>query len=289
MLPEQFYRNVSDFGEGTTLNIKTVGAATIVEMSEDQATEYRPIETGEVQLTITDYVGAAWYITDELKEDGAQIAQMEAIHAQDATRRIAERFETNYLDTLYNIQADGDPNSVNTFAHRITGSGTAERVALADLINMQVAFDKANVPVQGRIGIVDPVFAAQLNTLATATFGIDRNPHFQMQLEDGFQGNHRFVMNLFGWDLYVSNLLPDVAAGAGDGTTTLSTAGKANLFMSILDDGHKPAMAAWRRQPKTEGERDMDFNRDKYKVSARWGTGVQRVDTLGVILTNASV
>ena len=286
LLPEQFYRNVGDFGEGTTLNIKTVGAATLVEVSEDNAAEYRSIETGNVQLTINNYKGAAWFVSDELREDGSQIAQMEAMYAQDATRQIASAFETSYLAALYNSQTDASANLVNEWAHRITGSGTAERIALADLNAMQIAFDKANVPMQGRIGIVDPVVAGQLNALATATIGIDRNPQFQMQLEKGFQGNHRFIMNLFGFDIYVSNLLPTVASGQGDGTTTLSTAGKANIFMSVLDDGLKPGMCAWRRMPKAEGDRDMDLYQDKYRVSARYGCGVQRDDTLGVILTN---
>ena len=35
MLPQQFYRNVSDFQSGTTLNIKTVGTATIQDVQEN--------------------------------------------------------------------------------------------------------------------------------------------------------------------------------------------------------------------------------------------------------------
>ena len=53
------YLNVSDFGEGTTLNIKTVGAATIQEITENEDLTYNPIDTGTVQLQITDYVGDA--------------------------------------------------------------------------------------------------------------------------------------------------------------------------------------------------------------------------------------
>ena len=287
LLPEQFYRNVGDFGEGNTLNIKSVGAVTLQELTEDQAIEYRDIESGTIPLVINNFKGAGWAISDKLREDGSQIAQLESMHAQDAIRQIAAAFETDYLAALYTAQTDADANLVNGFAHRITGSNS-EAIALADLINMQVAFDKANIPVAGRIGIVDPVVAAQLNSLASATIGIDRNPQFQMQLERGFQGDHRFIMNMFGFDIYVSNLLPDVS-GASDGSTALAGAGKANLFMSVLDDGIKPGMCAWRRMPKTEGDRDMDNERDKFKVSARYGCGVQRVDSLGVILTKATV
>ena len=59
LLPENFYRNVSDFGSGTTLNIKTVGAVTLQEAAEDTPLEYNPIETGQVTLQISEYIGDA--------------------------------------------------------------------------------------------------------------------------------------------------------------------------------------------------------------------------------------
>lgn len=59
MLPGAMYRNVSDFGSGTTLHIKTVGTVTIQDGAEEVAFDYSPIESGEVSLTITDYVGDA--------------------------------------------------------------------------------------------------------------------------------------------------------------------------------------------------------------------------------------
>ena len=51
--------NVSDFGSGTTLHIKTVGSVTIQEAAEDTPLVYNPIESGEVSLQITNYVGDA--------------------------------------------------------------------------------------------------------------------------------------------------------------------------------------------------------------------------------------
>ena len=58
--------------------------------------------------------------------------------------------------------------------------------------------------------------------------------------------------------------------------------------MCVLDDQTKPVMAAWRRMPKAEGERNKDRARDEFVVRAKWGFGVQRRDTLGVILTSAT-
>lgn len=62
LLPETFYRNVADFGSGETLHIKTIGSATLQEAAEDAPLNYNPIETGEVTMNITNYVGDAWYI-----------------------------------------------------------------------------------------------------------------------------------------------------------------------------------------------------------------------------------
>jgi hypothetical protein len=57
LLPGGFYRNVSDFGAGETLHIKTLGEAQIQEVEEDAPIKFSPIESGEVLLYITDYVG----------------------------------------------------------------------------------------------------------------------------------------------------------------------------------------------------------------------------------------
>lgn len=59
LLPESFYRNVADFGSGTTLNIKTVGTVTLQEAAEDTPLVYNPIETGTITFQITEYKGDA--------------------------------------------------------------------------------------------------------------------------------------------------------------------------------------------------------------------------------------
>lgn len=68
LLPETFYRNVSDFGSGDTLHIKTIGTVTLQEAEEDTPLVYNPIETGEITFAITEYKGDAWYVTDDLRK-----------------------------------------------------------------------------------------------------------------------------------------------------------------------------------------------------------------------------
>lgn len=283
LLPESFYRDVTDFGSGDTLHIKTIGSVAIQEASEDTPLVYSPIETGEVTMQMTDYIGDAWYITDDLREDGTSVDMLLAQRASESTRAIQENFETRFLEVANAGQVASDPNTINGFAHRIASTETDNVFSLSHLIQMRLAFDKANVPAEGRIGIVDPVAEATLNGLVTITSDVSQ---FAVGIiEDGMARGQKFMMNLYGWDILTSNRLPK--GSFGDGTTTVSD-GVANIFMCVLDDQTKPVMAAWRRQPKSEGERNKDRARDEFVVRARWGMGVQRTDTLGVIITSAS-
>lgn len=283
LLPQTFYRNVSDFGSGTTLHIKTVGSVTIQEAAEDTPLVYNPIESGEVSLQITNYVGDAWYVTDDLREDGSQIEQLMSARSVESTRALQETFESRFLSVCNSAQTNANANVINGFAHRIASAETNNVFALKHLIAMRLAFDKANVPDSGRVFICDPVVEATLNGLVTITH--DVSPFGEMILKEGMARGQRFVMQLFGWDIITSNRLP--AGTFSDGTTSV-TGGVANIFMCVLDDNTKPIMAAWRRMPKVEGERNKDRARDEFVTRCRWGMGPQRVDTLGVLITSAS-
>jgi hypothetical protein len=283
LLPETFTRDVSDFGSGTTLNIKTVGTVTIQEASEDTPLVYNPIESGTVTLTITNYVGDAWYVTDDLREDGSQVEQLMVQRSVESTRAFQETFESRFLQVCNTSQTDAAANNINGFAHRIASAETNNVFAMSHLVAMRLAFDKANVPAEGRVFICDPVVEATLNGLVTIT--TDVTPFAQQIIEGGMARGQKFIMNLFGWDIMTSNRLD--TGNFGDGTTTV-TGGVANVFMCVLDDQTKPIMKAWRRLPKVEGERNKDRARDEFVVRSRWGLGPQRVDTLGILITSAT-
>jgi len=283
MLPGSFFRNVSDFGSGTILSIKTIGTATLQEVSEDTPLNYNPIDTGEVFMQITDYIGDAWYVTDDLREDGSQIEQLMAERQAETTRAIQENYETRFLEVCNDSQPDGDPGIINGFVHRIASAEVNNVLSLDQLITMKLSFDKANVPYAGRILILDPVSASTLDKLVTITH--DVTPFGQKILENGFDRDHQFLMNLYGWNIMTSNRLDK--GDFGDGTTVV-TDGVANVFMSIIDDNSKPIMTAWRRMPKAEGERNKDRQRDEFVTTARFGFGTQRLDTLGILITSAT-
>lgn len=282
LLPSTFYRNVSDFGSGSTLHIKTIGAVTVQDGAEEVPFEYTPIESGEVTMTITDYIGDAWYVTDELREDGAQVEALMAARSAESTRAIQEVFESRFLAKAQSLQTNANANAVNGFAHRIASTASGNVMQLADIIKMKLAFDKANVPMSGRVLIVDPVTAATLD--GQVSIGRDVTPFAERILQNGFAREHQYLMNLYGFDIITSNRLPK--GTFSDGTTSVSNA-VANIAMCVADDNTKPVMGAWRRMPRVEGERNKDLRRDEFVTSSRWGFGGQRVDTLGVYITSA--
>lgn len=295
LLPNTLYRNVTDFPNGTTLNIKTIGSATIQEITEDEDITYNPIESGNIQLQISDYIGDGFYVTDIMRQDGAQVEQLLSMRASEGTRAIQETFESRFLATLDASQVQGGSNDINGFAHRsIATGGTNQVMTEADLIDMRLAFDKANVPMNGRIALVDPIVAAAFSKtiqLTSNTGGIGASGElFQQLVKDGFDKDHKFVTDIHGWQIWTSNRLPTCGAGFDvDGTDSITRAGVANIFMCVADDQCKPGMVAWRQTPSTETDRDISKGRDEFVTKTRWGDGVQRQDSLGVIYCDSAL
>lgn len=297
LLPESFYRDVTDFGSGTVLNIKTVGTVTLQDAAEDVPLLYNPIDTGNITLSITDYIGDAWRITDELREDGSQIDALHSMRALRSTQAFGEFHETRFLQVANLGQVNANVNLINGRPHRWVAGGagsTSRLMTISDFIAMNLSFNKANAPQAGRIAIVDPIVGATFDSL-TNLVNVSNNPMFEGMVTTGFLQNHKFLRNIYGWDVYTSNFLPSKtatelidASGFGLANTTSQIGDKINIFMCVADDNCKPIMHAWRRMPKTEGWRDEESRSDKFQVTARFGFGVQRLDTLGVILTHGT-
>jgi len=291
MLPEGLARDVTDFGNGTTLNIPTVGTVTLQEAAEGTPLVFNPIDSGTVTLTINDFPGDAWSVTDVLKEDGYLVERLMQERAMESSRAMAEYFETKFLEACNDAQTANNDNLINGIKHRLVGGNTG-RIELEDFAFMKYAFDKAKVPQMGRIAIVDPVVEYDLNKLYNSSWTVN-NPMFDGIITEGFAQSHKFVTNIFGFDIWTSNLLPTLtAAEAGldeaDGTNTGASVGDvANIFMCVASDQTKPIMKAWRRMPTVEAWRDHEERKDKVQATGRFGLGAQRLDTLGVILTPA--
>lgn len=301
MLPDGMFRDVSDFASGTTLNIKTVGTITIQDAEEDTPLVYNPIDTNTITLSITDYVGDAWRVTDDLREDGSQIDTLMSMRATESTRALAVNHESRFLSVAASEsgggQTQGNVNLVNGRPHRWVagGAGASNRLmTIGDFIAMKIAFDKANVPAEGRVVIVDPMVEGTLDSL-TNLVNVSNNPMFEGIVTTGFARTHKFIRNIHGWDIWTSNHLPQKtavealnASAYGLANDSAEIGDVANLFMCIADDNTKPVMHAWRRKPSVEGWREHTKRSDNYHTTSRFGFGFQRTDTIGVVFTDST-
>lgn len=295
-LPEGIHRDVSDFQDGDTLHITTFGDLVLRDLTEDVATPIDPMDSGEITLAITEYVGNGVYMTDKVRQDSWKAQQFDAAIVPKQLRAIKERYESDLLAAGPNGQTAANANAINGFAHRYVASGANSTMDLEDFIYMGLAFDKAKAPDEGRIAIVDGLVAASLSNL-TNIVNVSNNPAFEGIVETGFAKNMRFVKHVFGWDVYVSNRIQDVTSETVDtsgitvpapSSSASVTAGKANVFMCVGDDTECPIMGAWRQMPHFEGDRNVKMRRDEFYSAGRWGFGLQRTQTLGVILTSAT-
>jgi len=294
-LPDGLFRNVADFGDGTQLQIPTIGEMTLFDLEEDQDTPTSSIDTGKIFLNITEHVGVAGYVSDELKEDGYKAAAVEAAIVPSSLRSIKERFETDLLasavDTNGGLITLDDANTINGIDHRYIASGTNDTITLEDIFYAKLSLDKAHAPDEGRVMLVDPILEMSLNQLVGAQ-AFTNNPMFEGMVTTGFSRNRKFVANIAGIDIWVSNRLPRIASetitGGPESAEQIITGGVNNIVMSIADDTTTPFMGAIRRAARVEGKRNTSKRRDEFHVTSRWGFGVQRAETVVSIITSAT-
>lgn len=296
-LPEGIHRDVSDFPDGDTLHVTTFGDAIVRDVQEDQDRPIDPLDTGEITLTITEHKGTGNYITDEMMEDSWKARQFDKALPGKHLRALKEAYETDLLATSEDLQTQAAANTINGLAHRYVASGASGVLTLDDLIYAKLAMDKANIPAEGRIFIVDSVVEATVNGLGNLV-NVSNNPRFEGIVETGFAKNMQFIKNIYGFDIYISNRLPHVSSEAintsaitipapsGSGTSAADAV--VCQAMSVVDPLMAPYMGAWRRMPKTEGFRNVQKGRDEFYTTARWGFGGQRPQSLVSILVNAA-
>ena len=269
-LPEGMHRDVSDFSDGTQLFIPTFGEVILRDITEDIDIPIDAIDSGQVTLTISEYVGAGNYLTDAVQQDSYKMQEFEAAIIPKHLRAIKKRYETDLLATA-NQQTLSNPNALNGYAHRYSASGTNGVIQIEDFIYAKLALDKVDIPDEGRIAIVDPLVGSTLENL-TNLVNVSNNPMFEGIVSSGFAKNMKFLKNIMGFDVFVSNRLPEVnseainttgiTVPAPSGNTTI-TSGVVNQFMSMADDLIKPYMGAWREMPATEGVRNARRKRDE--------------------------
>jgi len=265
-----------------TINIPSLGQAEVLDYEEGQAVRYQAFDTGNFTFSITEYKQSATYITNKMKQDSFYMSRLVSSFVPKQARALAKAMENDVLAVGPNSQVSGQTNSINGAEHRFVGSGLNETISVKDFAKALYALQKANVPATNLVAIVDPSVEYTLNTL-TNIVNVSNNPRWEGIVSDGFSTGTRFVKNIYGFDVYVSqNLLTGTNETIGGVTTG---AGVANLFFSAAPDV-LPFVGNLRQPPKVDSEYNKDLQRDEYVTTARWGFKTYRPENLVVVLTD---
>ena len=280
LMATKYVNWLSEFPDGDTFTIPSIGQAQVDDYEEDTSVNYRAMDTGEFQFQITEYLSSGTYITNKMKQDSFYMSQLVSQFVPKQSRAIMERLETDIL-ALQSQQTAGNTNTINGAAHRFVASGTNDTMTVTDFAKAKYALGKANVPMTNLVAIVDQSVAFAIETAPNLS-NISNNPMWEGIVSTGITTGMRFVKNVYGFDVYVSNYLADVASETVDGNSV--TNAKANLFFSAAPDV-LPFVGAWRQMPKVDSEYNKDYQREEYVTTARYGVKLFRPENFVVGLS----
>jgi len=273
-----------DFPDGSKMTIPSLGQPGVRELPEDAEMTFDGIDSGEISLNLKETIYSPTSISRQFLEDSLWGPEALSRIPEDQAQAIMERVESDALDEAQ-LQKDGtgNLNEINGAAHRFAASGSSQVMALKDFARANYAFDKAKVPHQGRIAIVDPSVAYEIETLSNLV-NVSNNPMFEGIVTSGISQNMSFVRNVYGFDVLKSNLLADV----DETVDSISVTGKANLFFNAGDEGLRPVAMSWRRRPLLETEESMKRQKVDIATTARYAMKLVRDENIVVILSDDS-
>ena len=292
MMAQNYVRMLDGFPDGDTFHIPSIGQAQVDNYAEDSAVNYRPLDTGEFTFSVDKYLSSASYMTKKAEQDTFYANELMSRFVPEQERAIMEHFETTTMAAPEAGVAANSQEAIDGVYHRMAG-GNSGVIELADFAYARYALKKANVPDQNMVAIVDPSVEFILNTL-TNVVNVSNNPMFEGLVRDGIATGMRFVANVYGFDVYTSNYLTDVADSAlpeRDGSTTKdysTTNGKANLFFSASQTVN-PFVGAWRQMPEVDYEYNKDFQRHEFVTTARYGVKLYRPENMVVVASDPNV
>lgn len=280
----RFVRTITDFPDGTTLNIPRLGRAETSDFAEGQAIKYNKFDTGNFTFTIDQYKYSANAISNKFRRDSFWSAEVQAAFAPEQHLALMRGFETRVFNRANASQTASNQNILNNAQHRWVGSGSAGILALKDFFLAEYALRKANVPMRNLVCVLDPSCAYAIESLTNVQTLLSPVPKWNMIASEGLVTGFQFRFSIGGFDCYVSNYL---ANGIAETVNSLSvTTGVANLFFSAEPGQTTPFIAAFRQMPTVESEYNKDLQQTEFLTICEYGVAVYRPENLIVVLTN---
>ena len=279
---------LSDFPDGDTFKIPSLGDATIADYAEDTAVSYTAIDDAQFTFTITDYLQSSNYITNKAMQDVYYANQIMSQFVPLQERALMERLETDIMKLAQTGQTAANPNTINGVAHRMIGSGTNAggtadgTIAVEDFAKALRALKTGKVPQRNLVAIVDPSVEFEMNTLSALT-SVSNNPRWEGIVNTGIASGMSFVANIYGFDVYTSNYLATKSSETISGSAAPANAIN-NLFFSA-DQAVSPFVGAWRQMPNVDTEYNKDYQRTEFVTTARYGMKLYRPENMVSVLT----
>lgn len=273
---------LTDFPDGTTLNIPSIGQAEIHDYVEGNPVQYTGMDTGNFTFTIDKYKSSATYITEEMKQDSFYFSRLVSSFVPKQHRAVMKSMEVDILAKFQSGQTVSNLNTINGGDHRFVASGTSAVIALKDFARAKYALQKANVPMVNLTAIVDPSVEFTISTL-TNLVNVSNNPRWEGIVSSGFSTGMKFLFNVYGFDVYVSQNLPVVTSETINSVASGANA-VANYFFSAAPDV-LPIVGVIRQPPKVDSEYNKDLQREEYVTTARWGFKPYRPENIVTCIT----
>lgn len=283
----KFVRIISDFPDGYTINIPSIGEAETADYTEGQAIKYNAMATGNFTFSFDNYKYSANAISEKFKRDSYYSADVIAAFVPREHRALMEAVETNILAKGNAGQTAGNTNTINLADHRWVGSGTGSGISFIDFARARYALTKANVPLTNLVAIVDPSVAYTLETQANVVSLLSPAVRWNELPNEGLVTGFKFRFNVFGFDIYESNYLPAIASETISSNSV--TNGVANYFFSAAPGDTLPFVGAFRQMPTVYSEFNKDLQQEEYLTIAEWGFKLYRPENFVAVLTNTSV
>lgn len=287
---QKFVRILTDFPDGYTFNIPSLGEAHQYDFTEGQAIKYQSMDTGNFTFSFDKYKYSANAISEKMKRDSFYSQDVIASFIPKQHRVLMEGVETTILSVANSGQTVSDPNNINGAAHRFVGSGTQNSVvsiALQDFARADNALFVANVPLRNKCAIVHPSVAYTLQTQTNLVNLITPNPMWQPITNNGGITGFKFRFNVFGYDIYVSNYLPTV--GSETVSSVSVTSGVANYFFCADGGDLNPWIGAFRQMPTVYSEFNKDRQQEEYLTITEYGFKLYRPENMVTVLTSTAV
>ena len=281
---------ITSFPDGEKWQDVEIGGATVSDYHEGEEIDFNGLDIKTREFEINEYVNSGHYVTAKFMQDSYLASQIMAKVSGIEARAIAADLEEKIFK-LANKQTLNNANIYNDMQHRfVAGDATAGWGVLTpeDFAYASVALNKVYYT-GPRIAIIPSFQEYKIVSNPRIKASLSYNPKFEGIVRDGAMTGMKFAFNIYGWDVYTSEFLPQTSGETSlkdkDGAqsfSALNNCGEAILFTNIVD--RRPFRMAWRQMPKFEGSWNMHKQREEYVTVARYGLDLGDKENMIVIL-----